>query len=125
MTAKAKPQRLPRVVLPTLPPHIFDGKPPQTERQALRWVLDNLILENVKPEDCPSAKAWFFYSRAIQDPEFANTLALKFVPSRADLLKQQGHHDDGRNVRNRLERIRARAGEYAAARHKAGLVATS
>lgn len=106
-TARAEPP--PLSVPARLPASIFKGKPVQTERQALRWVLDHLAVEDVRPEDCPSAKAWFFYIRALQDQDFADQLALKFVPNRTELSEQQGFGDDDRDVRDRLARIRDRA----------------
>lgn len=91
------------------PAGTFAGKPPQSTRQALRWVLDNLAVENIEPNDCPSAKAWFFYAQARNDEDFAKQLALRFVPSRTELTHTQGFADDGRDVRERLAAIHGAA----------------
>jgi hypothetical protein len=104
------PDSLPR----TLPAKSFAGKPKQTEREALRWVLDTLALDKVNTEDCPSAKAWFFFWQACTTPKFAAQLALKFVPSQTDLTAHEALADDGRDVRDRLAAIRQRARELGA-----------
>lgn len=102
---KGKPRKLPMLV----PASTFTGKPRVTDRKALKWALDHVAIADVSEADCPSANAWFFLTHMRSNPEFAEKLALQFAPTRAEGAKESRYHDDGRDLNERLAKIRQRA----------------
>jgi len=92
-----------------LPASYFHDKPAQSDRAALKWALDNAVIADVDPKSCPSPKAWLFFLQARNNKAFLQKLALAFAPTKAEQGKAQAFFDDGRNLNDRLAKIRNRA----------------
>lgn len=76
--------------LPMVKSDTFDDKK-CTEVEAVRWVADNMMVENPKPEDCPSAAAWGMLgqcrSSMISQSDFWKQTYPKLLPSKTEMEK--------------------------------------
>lgn len=70
----------------------FEGKK-CSEVEAVRWVADNMELEDPDPADCPSAAAWGMLSQcrnsAMFKSEFWRHTFTKLLPSKAQIDKEE------------------------------------
>jgi len=70
------------------------------ERDAIRWVLDHLSIEEMRPEDAPCAFAWTQYAHFSSTHklrgEYLTLFGSKFVPTRSQLEGEGKYKDDGR-----------------------------
>ena len=70
------------------------------ERDAIRWVLDHLSIDDMRPDDAPCAFAWTQYAHfsttAKLRGEYMTVFGSKFVPTRSQLEGEGKYKDDGR-----------------------------
>jgi hypothetical protein len=97
---------------------VFCDKPPVTARAVVQWVFDHIDIEDVKPEDAPSAGAWSFLQRVRTYPdllkEFYRTIWAKMLPTRSEIEAREKFEDDGReqlHLIDQIQRARDRANE--------------
>lgn len=85
----------------------MDGKQVD-ERTLLRWIFENLDVEDLKPTDAPSPGAWSFLCRIRDNPamqvEFYTDLWPKLLPSKAQIEPPETMTDDGHCI-DLIERI--------------------
>ncbi len=91
-------------------PKIFEGKKEVSENEKLRWVYESMKLEDVRPEDAPSAGAWGMYEHYRYSPQrlekFYDTLVPKLM-SKEDTDKGGKLADDGKEAIELIERLQA------------------
>ena len=75
------------------------------------WVFNHLSIEGVKPEDAPSPGAYGYLMWAQQNPQnrsdFLKTTYAKVVPTKSQLDKGKGSHDNGKSTIDLLDRLSA------------------
>ena len=78
--------------LPLVQSDTFDDKK-CTEVESVRWVADNMMVENPRHEDCPSAAAWGMLgqcrSSMISQSDFWKQTFPKLLPSRTEMEKER------------------------------------
>jgi hypothetical protein len=88
-----------------------EGKKRASQVEEVQWVADNLAVEDVSPDDAPSAKAWKLLEdvRALSSEErtkiFWGGLWAKLLPSKAEMDEAARFEDDGREVLSNIEAI--------------------
>lgn len=88
----------------------FAGKK-ASERDCVRWVLDNFLVEDVTPEDAPSAFAWTYLCLArdrerpkVSENLFSDTIE-RLLPTKTQLETSEKFVDDGRTQMQALDRL--------------------
>jgi len=88
----------------------WEGKPPISEIEMVRWVFDNLAIEDVKPEDAPSAGAWAMLidcrTSADARSKFMNGLWPKLLPKGRGDDAEDPLADDGEGVLEFIQKVR-------------------
>lgn len=83
--------------LPTLKAEQFHGKPPCTHKENAQWAYKNLGLSDVKPEEAPSAAAYYLLQRSNRDSVFARML-IEQIGSWADEDRKKSNADDPEEI---------------------------
>jgi len=69
-----------------------------SEQEIIRWVGQNMRMENVKPCDCPDPTAWNMLQQCQSSPlfatEFWKTIYTKIIPSKKELGEDSGVDKD-------------------------------
>jgi hypothetical protein len=104
----------PGPVRPTV--EMFRDKKPISIIECIRWVAENLAIEDVTPEMAPSAGAWAMLetARFTMDSrnDFYKNLFSKLIPAKTQLDDAERFSDDGRkqfNILGRIEEARRNA----------------
>lgn len=94
----------------------FAGKK-GSERESVRWVLDNFLVADVTPADAPSAFAWTYLCVSrdeagvkTRDNLFSDTIE-RLLPTKTQLETSEKFEDDGRSLLATLDRLAAQAKE--------------
>lgn len=86
---RADVNKLPR--LPRVRANDFEDKH-CSEVEAVRWVADNMNIDDPKPEDCPSAAAWGLLAQCreshVARADFWKQTFTKLMPSKAEMEKK-------------------------------------
>lgn len=111
---KSKPKRKPPVKVESVPADVFADRPSVSARKVVQWVFNSIDLDDLKPEDAPSAGAWSLLMRLRRYPdllkEFYRTIWSKMLPTRSEIERTERFEDDGReqlDIIDKLERSRA------------------
>jgi len=86
----------------------FAGKPKATHRQNVEWVAENIRVEDVKPEEAPSATAWSMLcfvrsGMGGEEEKFWTALYAKLMPSQAEMKYFDKMSDSGSETRDALK----------------------
>ena len=80
-------------------------------RKVVEWVFDNLLLDDLKPDDAPSPGAWALLQDLKKYPdlrkEFYRSIWSKLLPTKTELDAAERFSDDGREQIKLIERVRA------------------
>jgi len=75
------------------------------------WIFNHLTIEGVEPKDAPSPGAYGYLMWAQQNPQnrsdFLKTTYAKVVPTKSQLDKGKGSHDNGKSNIELLDRLSA------------------
>ena len=89
---------------------VFDGGGRVDLRSQLEWVIENMSLTGLKPDDAPSAGAWGMLRQCRDDSTFRKSLYMtalsKLMPDKKTLESEQRFYDDGRVMLDFIDRIR-------------------
>lgn len=92
-----------------VPSKIFAGKPPCDARTEVQWVFQNICIEDVVPEQAPSAGAWGLLWDCRNNPaarqDFLRTAWLRLLPSKVDDADAERFTDDGRAIEELIDRF--------------------
>lgn len=113
--AKVRPMQVPQTHTQfVVTKETFAGKK-ASERESVRWVLDNFLVADVTPEDAPSAFAWMYLCVArdesgakTRDNLFSDTIE-RLLPNKTELQSSEKFEDDGRALLKTLDRLAAQA----------------
>jgi len=79
----------PNFEIPLITKEMFEEKPEISMRKAVEWVFEHLGIDDMKPEDAPTAGAWSMFETYNQNDsrkiEFYSTFASKLLPTRSQL----------------------------------------
>jgi len=85
----------------------YVDKPKSDMRAAVEWVFENLGLDDVQPEDAPSAGAWSMFEvyRVTNERklEFYTQFAAKLLPTRSQLDIDDARKGDGKDIDRWIE----------------------
>lgn len=97
-----------------LDPGVFAGKGAVSERKIIQWVFENLDVD-VEPASAPSAGAWSLLNSIRKDEqlrlEFYKGIWAKLLPTKQQLEAAERFTDDGRDVFEIIDKLRAASQE--------------
>lgn len=89
---------------------MFKGKTCD-ERTAVQWVVENLMIVDVKPEQAPSATAWTMLMECRTDKDFRRAMLQsiwpKLLPSKSQLETTAKFEDTGAEALDLIRNLRA------------------
>ena len=87
--------------LPRIPSKLFKGKT-ASRAEVVDWVAENVAVEGVDADTCPSAEAWamlrWVRRSLMNETDFWKTIYRALLPARSELDAVARFADDGRNV---------------------------
>ena len=94
---------------------VFAGRANVSARKVVQWVFNHIDVEDIGPEDAPSAGAWSLLARLRKYPdllkEFYRTIWAKMLPTRSEIEAREKFEDDGREQLDIIDKL-ARAREH-------------